>query len=219
MRALESRGTELASKVAQLEALREVGEAIGSSLDLDEVLDRIVRNAVRLTNIGFGDITLGTDGGSIMEYDESSDSFHVRARRQWPQPAGAAAGHHDPPGLDPGRPSRAGPPASAGSRPRQGRARSPSGDPVPGRLALGARGSDAARRRHGGRAGDPSPGNRRVPSRRDRDCCGPSPVSPHWPSSTRDCSANWRPRPRSSRSRATTSRSSWPACPTNCGHR
>jgi len=67
---LESRGAELASKVGQLEALREVGEAVGSSLDRDEVLDRIVSNAVRLT---------GTDGGSIMEYDESGDSFHVRA--------------------------------------------------------------------------------------------------------------------------------------------
>ena len=70
MLALDSRGKELASKVAQLEALREVGEAVGSSLDLDEVLDRIVSNAVRLTK---------TDGGSIMEYDESGDSFHVRA--------------------------------------------------------------------------------------------------------------------------------------------
>ncbi|WP_268817606.1 ATP-binding protein [Mycolicibacterium cosmeticum] len=79
MRALESRGAELASKVAQLEALREVGEAVGSSLDLDEVLDQIVRNAVRLTNLGFGDITLGTDGGSILEYHESADSFDVRA--------------------------------------------------------------------------------------------------------------------------------------------
>jgi signal transduction histidine kinase/CheY-like chemotaxis protein len=67
---LESRGAELASKVGQLEALREVGEAIGSSLDLDEVLDEIVTNAVRLT---------GTDGGSIMEYDEAGDCFHVRA--------------------------------------------------------------------------------------------------------------------------------------------
>ncbi|HJT90565.1 MAG TPA: GAF domain-containing protein [Mycobacterium sp.] len=67
---LESRGAELASKVGQLEALREVGEAIGSSLDLDEVLDQIVTNAVRLT---------GTDGGSIMEYDEAGDCFHVRA--------------------------------------------------------------------------------------------------------------------------------------------
>jgi signal transduction histidine kinase/ActR/RegA family two-component response regulator len=67
---LKSRGTELKGKVAQLEALREVGEAVGSSLDLDEVLDQIVSNAVRLTR---------TDGGSIMEYDESGDSFHVRA--------------------------------------------------------------------------------------------------------------------------------------------
>jgi signal transduction histidine kinase len=79
LRALESRGDELSSKVAQLEALREVGEVVGSSLDLDEVLDRIVGNAVRLTNRGFGDITLRTDGGSIMEYDESTESFHVHA--------------------------------------------------------------------------------------------------------------------------------------------
>lgn len=70
LRALESRGAELASKVAQLEALREVGDAVGSSLDLDEVLNQIVSNAVRLTK---------TDGGSIMEYDEPTDSFHVRA--------------------------------------------------------------------------------------------------------------------------------------------
>jgi signal transduction histidine kinase len=69
-RALESRSAELASKVAQLEALREVGDAVGSTLDLDEVLNQIVSNAVRLTR---------TDGGSIMEYDESTDSFHVRA--------------------------------------------------------------------------------------------------------------------------------------------
>ncbi|MBE1549986.1 signal transduction histidine kinase [Mycobacterium sp. OAS707] len=60
----------LASKVKQLEVLGEVGDAVGSTLDLDEVLDQIVSNAVGLTN---------TDGGSIMEYDESTDSFHVRA--------------------------------------------------------------------------------------------------------------------------------------------
>ncbi len=71
MRDLESRGTELSDKVEQLEALREVDEAVGSSLDLDEVLERIVTNAVRLTNLGFGDITLSTDGGSILEYDEA----------------------------------------------------------------------------------------------------------------------------------------------------
>jgi signal transduction histidine kinase/ActR/RegA family two-component response regulator len=79
MDALKSRGAELSNKVAHLEALREVGEAVGSSLDLDEVVDQVVSNAVRLTNRGFGDITLRTDGGSILEYDESSDSFHVHA--------------------------------------------------------------------------------------------------------------------------------------------
>ena len=78
MHALETRGAELSDKVAQLEALREVDAAVGSSLDLDEVLERIVSNAVRLTNLGFGDITLRTDGGSILEYDETSDTFHVR---------------------------------------------------------------------------------------------------------------------------------------------
>ena len=80
MRNLESRGAELSDKVEQLEALREVDEAVGSSLDLDEVLERVVTNAVRLTNLGFGDITLSTDGGSILEYDDTTDSFHVRAK-------------------------------------------------------------------------------------------------------------------------------------------
>jgi signal transduction histidine kinase/ActR/RegA family two-component response regulator len=69
VRALESRGAELASKVAELEALREVGEAVSSSLDLDHVLEQIVTNAVRLT---------GTDGGSIMEYDDEEEAFRVR---------------------------------------------------------------------------------------------------------------------------------------------
>src|SRR3954469_1140765 len=70
VQALESRSAELASKVEQLEALREVGEAVSSSLNLQEVLEQIVANAVRLT---------GTDGGSIMEYDERDDCFEVRS--------------------------------------------------------------------------------------------------------------------------------------------
>ena len=55
--------------MSRLEALSEVGEAVRSSLDLDEVLVTIVTNAVRLT---------GTDGGSLMEYDESTGVFSVR---------------------------------------------------------------------------------------------------------------------------------------------
>ncbi len=70
MRSLETRGAELAGKLEQLEVLRELSEAVSSTLDADEVLKRIVTNAVRLT---------GADGGSIMEYDEQVDAFHVRA--------------------------------------------------------------------------------------------------------------------------------------------
>lgn len=66
---LEARSRDLAAKVDQLEVLREIGEAVSSTLDLDEVLGEIVRGAVRLT---------GADGGSIMEY-EDDDCFRVRA--------------------------------------------------------------------------------------------------------------------------------------------
>jgi signal transduction histidine kinase/ActR/RegA family two-component response regulator len=70
LRAVEARSAELATKVVQMEALREVGDAVSSTLDLDEVLQTIVTNAVRLTE---------TDGGSIMEYVEAEDAFSVRA--------------------------------------------------------------------------------------------------------------------------------------------
>ncbi len=67
--ALESRSAELAHKVGQLEALAEVGEAVSSTLDPDEVLTTIVSHAVQLS---------GTDGGSIMEYDDDARAFRVR---------------------------------------------------------------------------------------------------------------------------------------------
>jgi signal transduction histidine kinase/ActR/RegA family two-component response regulator len=70
VQALEARSAELAHKVGQLEALGEVGEAVSSSLDLDDVLAAIVMNAVRLSD---------TDGGSIMEYDEGEQIFSVRS--------------------------------------------------------------------------------------------------------------------------------------------
>lgn len=68
--ALGARSRELAAKVVQLEVLREIGDAVSSTLDLDEVLGGIVSGAVRLT---------GADGGSIMEYEAADDCFHVRA--------------------------------------------------------------------------------------------------------------------------------------------
>jgi signal transduction histidine kinase/DNA-binding response OmpR family regulator len=68
VRALEERQHDLGQKVEQLEALGEIGQAVSSSLDLDEVLDRIVTHAVHLS---------GTDGGSMLEFDD--DRFQVRA--------------------------------------------------------------------------------------------------------------------------------------------
>ena len=70
MRALQSRTTELADKVEQLEALREIGHAVSSSLDLDEVLTTIVMHSVQLTD---------TDGGSLLEYDDAARTFRILA--------------------------------------------------------------------------------------------------------------------------------------------
>ncbi|HEX5087413.1 MAG TPA: GAF domain-containing protein [Nocardioides sp.] len=67
---LQRRRTELARKVDELEALRSVGETVSSTLDLDEVLATIATHAVELS---------GTDGGSIMEYDEQERRFLVRS--------------------------------------------------------------------------------------------------------------------------------------------
>ena len=67
---LEARGGELARRVEELEALREVGEAVSSSLDVDLVLSTIAMHAVTLS---------GTDGGSIMEYSERDRCFRVRS--------------------------------------------------------------------------------------------------------------------------------------------
>ncbi|MFI5694378.1 GAF domain-containing protein [Kribbella sp. NPDC051586] len=67
---LEARGAELARKVGELEALREVGEAVNSSLDVSKVLSTVAKHAVRIS---------ATDGGSIMEYDENERCFLVRS--------------------------------------------------------------------------------------------------------------------------------------------
>ena len=76
VQALEARTQELARKVDQLEALSEVGEAVSSSLDLDEVLETIIEHAVELSE---------TDGGSMMAYSERDRSFTVRCAYQTEQ--------------------------------------------------------------------------------------------------------------------------------------
>ena len=69
VRALEARQLELARKVEQLQALSEVGETVSSTLVLDEVLFKIILNAVRFAEC---------DGGSIMEYVEADRCFLAR---------------------------------------------------------------------------------------------------------------------------------------------
>jgi signal transduction histidine kinase len=67
---LQARTSELARSVGELKALGEVGQAVSSSLDLEQVLATIVAHAVELS---------GTDCGVIYEYDEDSQEFHLRA--------------------------------------------------------------------------------------------------------------------------------------------
>jgi signal transduction histidine kinase len=70
VRALEERGAELVRRVEQMEALSDVGQMVGSSLVLDEVLSNIIKNAVRFS---------GCDSGSVMEYVEEERCFSVRS--------------------------------------------------------------------------------------------------------------------------------------------
>ncbi len=65
---LESRTDELGRKLNQLEALGAVGQAVSSSLNLTEVLNTIITQAVQLS---------GTDGGSIYKFDEDAKEFRV----------------------------------------------------------------------------------------------------------------------------------------------
>jgi signal transduction histidine kinase/ActR/RegA family two-component response regulator len=69
VRALEGRQRELARKVEQLQALNEVGETVSSTLVLDEVLFKIILNAVRFAEC---------DGGSIMEFLDAERRFLAR---------------------------------------------------------------------------------------------------------------------------------------------
>ena len=72
---LETRTAALSRSVAELEALGEVGRAVGSSLDLDVVLGTIASRVSAL---------VGGDGGSIYEYDETRQEFIVRATDRLP---------------------------------------------------------------------------------------------------------------------------------------
>jgi PAS domain S-box-containing protein len=70
LRELRDQSRELAQSVEEMKVLREVGETVESTLDLQTVLTTIVAHAVELS---------GTDGGLIYEYDEQSEDFILRA--------------------------------------------------------------------------------------------------------------------------------------------
>jgi len=67
---------EIRDRVEELTALGEVGEAVSSSLDLQEVLTTIVAHAMRLAQ---------ADGGTIVELDDATGEFVHRASHGLPE--------------------------------------------------------------------------------------------------------------------------------------
>jgi signal transduction histidine kinase len=78
---LQARTRDLARSVEELQALGEVGQAVSSTLDVQTVLTTIVSRAVTLS---------GTAGGTIYEYDEANQVFHLRATHGMEDPLVAA---------------------------------------------------------------------------------------------------------------------------------
>ncbi len=72
---VEARTDQLTQSVEELKALREVGQAVSSTLDLETVLSTIVSRATQLA---------GVDGGGIYEYDEAREVFYMRATEGLP---------------------------------------------------------------------------------------------------------------------------------------
>ena len=70
---LQARTTQLTRSVGELQALGEVSQAVGSTLDLETVLATIVSRAVQLS---------GSDEGVVYEFDEATQTFHQRATHQ-----------------------------------------------------------------------------------------------------------------------------------------
>jgi signal transduction histidine kinase len=66
---------EIQDRVGELQALGEVGQAVSSSLDLEEVLTTIVSHAVRLS---------GADAGTLYELDEQGGTFLPRVSDRMP---------------------------------------------------------------------------------------------------------------------------------------
>jgi signal transduction histidine kinase len=70
---VEARTQELTEALKQLKALREVSQAVSSTLNLETVLTTIVTRAVQLS---------GTAGGVFYKYDEATQEFHPQVTHQ-----------------------------------------------------------------------------------------------------------------------------------------
>jgi PAS domain S-box-containing protein len=95
---LQARTQELTRSVGELRALGEVSQAVGSTLDLETVLETIVSRAVQLS---------GSDGGIVYEFDEATRTFHARATHRV-SPEHLAAVRSSPIRLGEGAVGRAG---------------------------------------------------------------------------------------------------------------
>jgi GAF domain-containing protein len=73
---LQTRTRQLTRSVGELKALGDVGQAVSSTLDLETVLSTIVSRATQLA---------GVDGGSIYEYDEARQTFHLHTAYRLPE--------------------------------------------------------------------------------------------------------------------------------------
>jgi signal transduction histidine kinase len=80
---LQARTGELTRSVSELQALGEVGQAVSSTLNLETVLSTIVSRAAHLA---------GMNGGSIWEYDEAREEFHLHATDRLPDELVTALG-------------------------------------------------------------------------------------------------------------------------------
>ncbi len=69
LRELRARTAELTQSLAELRVLGEVGQAVGSTLDLETVLRTIVSRATGLA---------GVEGGAMFEYDADREEFRLR---------------------------------------------------------------------------------------------------------------------------------------------
>ena len=70
LKELQEQSRELARSIEEMKVLREVGQVVNSTLELQAVLTTIVTHAVELS---------GLDAGMIHEYDEDTEFFIVRA--------------------------------------------------------------------------------------------------------------------------------------------